>query len=146
MGPVQKPGLETRRAIFWYTKGSEGPMSDKAPMPPAAPRERSVMPDSRDPTSYLWGLMGLGLIAYGCYQFYLAQTITAFGSFIALAGITMMPWSIVSLIGGVGLLAWAAWWTFTVAKYPMDYLYTLIAVVFGLTAIFDRVKTLRRKR
>ncbi len=104
------------------------------------------MPDSRDPTSYLWGLMGLGLIAYGCYQFYLAQTITALGSFIALAGITMMPWSIVSLIGGVGLLAWAAWWTFAVAKYPMDYLYTLIAVVFGLTAIFDRVKTLRRKR
>ena len=121
-------------------------MSDNAPTPPAAPRKRSVMPDSRDPTSYLWGLMGLGLIAYGCYQFYLAQTITAFGSFIALAGVTMMPWSIVSLIGGVGLLAWAAWWTFTVAKYPMDYLYTLIAVVFGLTAIFDRVKTLRRKR
>jgi hypothetical protein len=117
-------------------------MSDEAPTPP----KRSVMPDSRDATSYLWGLMGLALIAYGGYQFYLAQSITPFGSFIALAGLTMMPWSIVSLIGGVGLLLWGAWWTFTKATYPMDYLYTALAVVFGLTAIIDRVKTLRTKR
>jgi hypothetical protein len=117
-------------------------MSDEAP----ASSKRSVMPDSRDPTSYLWGLLGLGLIAYGGYQFYLAQQVTAFGSFISLVGLAMMPWSIVSLVGGVGLLVWAGWWTLTKATYPMDYLYTAFAVVFGLTAIIDRVKTLRNKR
>ena len=106
----------------------------------------SSPPPRADPTSYLWGLMGLGLIAYACYQFYLAQAITAFGSFLCLCGITLMPWSILSLAGGVGLLVWAAWWTIVKAKYPMDYLYTGLAVVFGLTAIMDRVKTLRSRR
>jgi hypothetical protein len=108
--------------------------------------KRSVMPDSRDPTSWLWGVLGLGLIGYAGYQFYLAQGVTAFGSFLGLCGVTMLPWSIVSLAGGIGLLAWAGWWTFSKAAYPMDYLYTLLAAVFGLTAIIDRSKTLRAKR
>ena len=117
--------------------------------PPAAPQQPdrpTVLPTRRDPTAYLWGLMGLGLIAYGVYQCYLVRGMHSLGSFLALCGVTMLPWSIVSMLGGVALLVWAGWWTLTRATYPMDYLFTVLAIVFGLTAIVERIRGIRANK
>ena len=63
-----------------------------------------------------------------------------FGSLLTLLGITFQPWKYVSILGGIGLLIWAAWWTFFRARYPLDYLYTAVAAIIGAGAIVERLK------
>lgn len=96
-----------------------------------------------DANAWLGVLAGVAMCAYGGYRLFINKGNSPTGAMIFCAGLTFFPWPIVGLLGGVGLLGVAGW---IVARGPvqMDWLIVALCVIFGLMAIVERWKRIKR--
>ncbi len=119
-----------------------------ADLPPTDPSSPPTPPrPTASPNDYLGAILGVVLIAYGIYLIVQSGGTSYLGPLLILLGITFQPWvgGLVSMAGGAGLLVWAVWWTFFKASGPMDYLYSIVAVIVGLGAIMERWGRFKRR-
>lgn len=96
-----------------------------------------------DPNAALGLLAGLAMCGYGAYRLYINKGNSPTGAMIFCAGLTFFPVPIIGILGGVGLLGVAGW---IISRGPvqMDWLFVALCVIFGLMAITERWKRLKR--
>ncbi|HMN39919.1 MAG TPA: hypothetical protein PKE29_03675 [Phycisphaerales bacterium] len=104
----------------------------------------NLPPRERSPNDWLGALLGVVLIGFGIYLLVQSSGKSNFGPLLILLGVAFQPWSLLSIAGGLGLLAWAVWWTFFKALGPIDYIYSLVAAIIGLGTLTERWGRIKR--
>lgn len=112
---------------------------DPSSTPSHLPRTRRWLPAS--PEGWLIFILGLGLTAYGVTEIVMRYQRTGkgslFGLILVLAGVTMLPYRLVGLVCGVGLVGIGVY--LLINNYSM--LLAAMVIGFGILSIMERTRS-----